>query len=51
MALLKGGTSSKNEILIGAVDRAYDMSKWTIRDIQQGVHVRKASEYKKKGTL
>jgi DNA polymerase elongation subunit (family B) len=50
MALLKGGTSSKNETLISAVDRAYDMSKWTIRDIQQGVHVRKAGEYKKKGT-
>lgn len=47
MALLKGGMSSKNESLIQAIDRAYDMSKWTIRDIQQGVHVRKASDYSK----
>ena len=47
IALLKGGMSSKNENLISAVDRAYDMSKWTVRDIQQGVHVRKASDYKK----
>ena len=47
IALLKGGMSSKNEPLISAVDRAYDMSKWAIRDIQQGVHVRKASEYNK----
>lgn len=47
MALLKGGMSSKNEALISAVDGAYDISKWTVRDIQQGVHVRKASDYKK----
>ncbi len=47
IALLKGGMSSKNEALISAVDRAYDISKWTIRDIQQGVHVRKASDYSK----
>ncbi len=47
IALLKGGMSSKNEALIGAVDRAYDISKWTVRDIQQGVHVRKAGDYKK----
>ena len=47
IALLKNGMSSKNENLIQAVDRAYDTSKWTVRDIQQGVHVRKASDYKK----
>ncbi len=47
MALLKGGMSIKNEALIGAVDRAYDINKWTIRDIQQGVHVRRATDYKK----
>ena len=43
--------SSKNEALISAVDRAYDIDKWTIRDIQQGVHVRKASDYKKGNPL
>jgi DNA polymerase elongation subunit (family B) len=47
IALLKGGMSCKNDALVEAVDKAYDMSKWTIRDIQQGVHVRKASDYKK----
>ena len=47
MALLKGGMSSKNDTLVAAVDRSYDTSKWTIRDIQQGVHVRKASDYKR----
>lgn len=47
IALLKGGMSSKNTALISAIDRAYDISKWTIRDIQQGVHVRRASDYKK----
>lgn len=47
IALLKGGMSSKNEALVSAIDRAYDISKWTIRDIQQGVHVRRASDYKK----
>jgi DNA polymerase elongation subunit (family B) len=47
MALLKGGMSNKNGALISAVDRAYDISKWTIRDIQQGVHVRRAGDYKK----
>ncbi len=47
IALLKGGMSSKNEKLIQAIDRAYDISKWTIRDIQQGTHVRKESDYSK----
>ena len=47
IALLKGGMSNKNSDLIEAIDRAYDISKWTIRDIQQGVHVRKAGDYKK----
>ena len=47
IALLKGGMSSKNEKLIQAIDKAYDMKNWTIKDIQQGVHVRKASDYKK----
>lgn len=47
IALLKGGMSSKNEELVSAVDRAYDIGKWTVRDIQQGVHVRKAGDYKK----
>ncbi len=47
ISLLKGGMSSKNSELVGAIDRAYDIGKWTIRDIQQGVHVRKAGDYKK----
>ena len=50
IALLKGGFSTKNDELINSINKAYDTSKWTVRDIQQGVHVRKASEYNKKGT-
>lgn len=46
-AMLSGGISSKNEKMIKAIDESYDMSKWTVNDIMQGVHVRKASDYKK----
>ena len=50
VAMLKGGLSTKNDEMIKAIDSAYDMSKWTVRDLQQGVHVRRATDYKKKGT-
>lgn len=50
MALLKGGFSTKNNKLINAIDSAYNIDKWSVKDLQQGVHVRKEGEYKKRGT-
>lgn len=45
--MLGGGMSFKNEKLIKAIDNSYDTSKWKIRDIAKGVHVRKEGDYKK----
>lgn len=49
-SMLTGGVSFKNEALIRSIDKAYDTSKWTLRDIAKGIHVRKATDYNKKGT-
>jgi len=46
-AMLDGGASFKNKSLIEAIDNIYDTSKWTLRDISKGTHVRKMSDYTK----
>lgn len=45
--MLDGGVSFKNKPLIYAIDNIYDTSKWTLRDISKGTHVRKSSDYTK----
>lgn len=46
-SMLDGGVSFKNEKLISAIDNIYDISKWTLRDVAKGTHVRKESDYTK----
>lgn len=46
-AMLDNGISFKNEKLVGAIENIYDTTKWSLRDIAKGVHVRRESDYTK----
>lgn len=46
-AMLDGGISFKNDKLVNAIEDIYDTTKWSLRDIAKGVHVRRESDYTK----
>lgn len=46
-AMLDGGVTFKNEKLIDVIENIYDTTKWSLKDIAKGVHVRRESDYKK----
>lgn len=45
--MLDGGMSFKNEKLVSSIENIYDTSKWTLKDIAKGVHVRREGDYTK----
>lgn len=45
--MLDGGMSFKNTKLVEAVENIYDTTKWSLRDIAKGVHVRREGDYTK----
>jgi DNA polymerase elongation subunit (family B) len=46
-SMLKGGIAFNNKALINAIESIYDTSKWSLRDIAKGVHVRREGDYTK----
>ena len=42
--MLDGGVSFKNKKLVDAIENIYDTTKWSLRDIAKGTHVRKESD-------
>lgn len=46
-SMLDGGVSFKNTKLVEAVENIYDTTKWSLKDIAKGTHVRRESDYTK----
>ena len=46
-AMLDSGVSFKNTKLVEVIENIYDTTKWSLRDIAKGTHVRKESDYTK----